>query len=737
MRYGARRVLAQGAIGLLLLTEAIALGASESSPDVVEDYLFVESQEGFVPDDPYALWEYGYPSALSGLDSASAVWSTGLNTRYIKDARSALVSPGLVVGDIRDLTLLLTHAYVTDVSTGDCAAALAEDPFNDDVCADGGLLRLRRPGGTITFLEPDGGYNSVAALDGQPVGVFAGDSDGLRQDWFDLIGKVQDNDQIELLFSSNSQQTSLGLGWYLSELTLYEGDHIPPQISIPEPLGDTWEVKGPYPLTIQGRDNRASMSVNVSWYTSREPELVTTAPAEFKEESNAWVYELKGQESDTIVYYRVEGVDSNQNRTVYPPPNAAPLSFTVQLPPPTNVAATCPETEATSLKLTWTPPRFEASQASGNGLQVGMVSTYSVDHYEILHLWTGPDGQTISEPLNTTAAAADAPVSEVLARGYPGLDAYQVRAIFDVRDGPEQELQAGGWSKASQPCQVVVPQIIGITPGEAWQGTSVELTLLGAYTRFVQDDLNVSLGEGISVLSTEVIDVNQAIVSLEIAEDALLGDHDLEISWPGIELTVPSGLNILPFDQRPRIVAVSPPRITQSDKETIKFTGLNTDFKEGRLAVQFGPGITVGSLNVQSSTEFEVPIEAANWAPFGPRTITVVSGELSFNVDFRVDVQAVDSDAGCAMVSSSRKSGPMALLISITGVFFLLRRRRTASEGILRGDHVAQPKETQQRDQHFDGSGREALRSKILDNCGSDCGGHRSTSHAGGDGFGG
>lgn len=689
------RIVRAGALWGMLLAALVcdAQGAARAESRLLYDYQFVSSDNGFVLDDPAYLWEYGVPDpALYGAGVGN-VWATGLKTRYIKGAHSVLVSPQLDFRSVSDVTLVLTHAYATDVSTGDCAAALELDPYDDDVCADGGHLRIRDLSTLETApLSPDGGYPDLGALDGQALPIFAGLSDGYQAQYFDLLNLTPESAALELVFVSNNQKTSTGTGWYISALSVYEGDIIPPELSIVAPLENTYDVLGPYKVFVSGRDNRVLETVTLTWWLNEDGSNREEYALALDPESGMYRGEIPGQPPDTVINYYVSGEDSNHNQARYPLKEA--LKFEVTLPAPTNLTVVLPSRESTTVELSWTEPSFPDN----------LKGKYEVVSYGIQHTWTAPDGNSTSavavdqdkDPANAHAV--------VEAKGYPGTDRYGVYALFREVGGTTVW---EGDTLTSLPLTVMVPSVQSLSPAESWAGSQLELLVQGTNTRFVAGALqayfdgnvdNVAGAHLLRVSEIEVIDVTRARLSVEIAPDVPEGAHVLTLKWPGTS-TVPvvitsQAFTVLPYGERPRISAVSPESVTQRSQEVIKFTGMNTDFMEGRLAIEFGSGIVAGEPKVLGPEEVEVAVEIAANAPSGARTITLVSGELTFNVDFRVNVQDVTASPGCSTVSSihpgsTLEGGPWALFMFVPFVYLLLRRRRGVGEFWLRGDHEA------------------------------------------------
>lgn len=685
---------------LALSLGSLTAAASTKEQDVRTEllsYPFDESSQGFEPVDPYALWEYGEPADGMAGAGAGVVWTTGLSTLYIKNTRSSLFSPPLELGSITseqadDLTLELTHAYATDLSTGDCAGALALNPYDDASCADGGLLRFW-PASAVApvLLTASPAYTDVAALDGQPVEVFAGSSTGYVTSFFDLkgLGAVEGG-LLELLFTSNNVRTSTGSGWYISRLALYQGDVIPPQLEIDAKPDDTCNIQGPYEIVVGGKDNRSIAQVLLFWDRGANTAVVSKE-MEPNLENGSWQATIEGQPSGTTVRYWIEGQDTSGNGGRLPPFDY--YSFVVTLPSPLNLRIPSHAAEVLTAALEWEAPNLATSDHSE-------CQNYTIAGYEVLHQARNAAGEVreveridVLDPEVVTSNGGIRYRTQVKPVGVPETDVFQVRAIYQL----DQEQTRGSFSQPVSE-QFVVPQLLSITPSQLWQGSRVDFSLEALYTRFVDGAVDVKMPPGVTVEQLTVLDANRLSVRAQVSEQAPLGEQAIVIVWPGYELQVPDAFEIAPFSERPQLLTPEPSFTTQRQKETIKFTGLNTDFKSESLVVSFGPGIEVGSVDVLDAQTFEISIEVDPWAATGTRTLLVVSGELSFDVPFEVRAASVEPVGTCAYTDQpDGDGGAFAPWMSAVLAVFLVRRQRRARVFWHRGGYVQERTETHPR----------------------------------------
>jgi len=182
---------------------------------------------------------------------------------------------------------------------------------------------------------------------------------------------------------------------------------------------------------------------------------------------------------------------------------------------------------------------------------------------------------------------------------------------------------SGGPNRPTTLTFAPAPAIIQANPNAGQQGQSNEsVTITGQLTHWVQGTTTASFGDGVTVVSLTVNSATSASAVLSIDPAAAVGPRDVtlttgtEVSTALSAFTVNTG--------SPMILSVDPNTgIIGQQNLTVTITALFTHFAQGHTTVDFGAGITVVSVTVNSPTSLTVVIDIAPDASYGPRTVTV------------------------------------------------------------------------------------------------------------------
>jgi PKD repeat protein len=175
----------------------------------------------------------------------------------------------------------------------------------------------------------------------------------------------------------------------------------------------------------------------------------------------------------------------------------------------------------------------------------------------------------------------------------------------------------GGNSTLSSGFTVTVPPppiVLGLNPGFASKGESIEVTITG--TNFGgASEVVLRSGLGVSVNSFAVDSATQIRAIVSVSTGATLGSRDCSITTPGGMGSLTAGFEV---------VGINPSFGDRGESFNVVING--TDFNEVS-AVSFGDGITVNNFTINSSTQITANISIHTNATPGPREILVtVSG---------------------------------------------------------------------------------------------------------------
>lgn len=174
----------------------------------------------------------------------------------------------------------------------------------------------------------------------------------------------------------------------------------------------------------------------------------------------------------------------------------------------------------------------------------------------------------------------------------------------------------------------VVPTILATQPRSGSQGTTLDVLIGGGSTNFRNNSTVAFSGTGITVNSVSAAMETELAANITIAPDAELGFRDITVTTVlGAGVTETAGgtgqFQITGENTNPRILSVVPRTIARDTVETLTIAGANTAFVNGVTTVEFGEGITPGTVAVTGPESLRVQVTVASDAPVGFRKVTV------------------------------------------------------------------------------------------------------------------
>lgn len=181
---------------------------------------------------------------------------------------------------------------------------------------------------------------------------------------------------------------------------------------------------------------------------------------------------------------------------------------------------------------------------------------------------------------------------------------------------------------------VATPTLISITPSSGGQGSTLDVSISGSNTNFVNGTSIANFGAGITVNSTTVINSTRAIANITVQNEAVIGFRDVIVTTstevarenvPGPFVVTPAGVVI------PQVTAITPTQGERGRNLSVTVTGENTNFVNGVSVISFsGTGITVNNTIVNSAVSATANITiAANAALTFRDVIVTTSGEAA------------------------------------------------------------------------------------------------------------
>lgn len=480
---------------------------------------------------------------------------------------------------------------------------------------------IRTGDSAVVQVDDGGGFVTVDPIYGYPSTTgWTGESDGWVPAWVDLTG-IGDLARVRLLFASDP--TGAAAGWYVDDPALYEGDVVPPLVSWLNTLADTDDLAGPYAVSAKVEDDVAVTEVVLRWSADggavQETDL-SPDPAPW------WGGSIPGHPPDTTLWYQVVATDG-YNETRYPEEGA---SFRVRLPAPTDLVADAALVWGSTTTLRWTPPD----------------SRHGVVGYRV---WRGDEEVA-------TATAPDALVPLVM-----GDQSFSVSATYEVGDGDR-----------SDPVTVTgaVPTIVSVSPDEGYPGDRLRLKIMGSYLLLVDGDVSMDL-EDVEVVDLTVRDVDTLLATVQVPEDAAPGSRDLVLESGEAVARRDAAFQVIDSTDRPRLVSLSPERVTQGDATTLVITASE---RYGAVpTVRIGDAIIVEDVRIAGDGVVEADIVVPYGADVGGHDVEVDDGTRIFT-GLELQVQPYNRPVTtCSLVPDPAASSPWILAF---GALLARRRRR-------------------------------------------------------------
>ena len=195
---------------------------------------------------------------------------------------------------------------------------------------------------------------------------------------------------------------------------------------------------------------------------------------------------------------------------------------------------------------------------------------------------------------------------------------FAVTNLGDLDHDPDHldDFEAADFSYSIE--RVAAPQLTSVTPAIVEQGAQgVILTVVGAN---LDDTQEFALGDGLTIVSVEVVSAERVLLTVDVAADAVLGARDLEAGFVGMPPSVlPNAVEVV--SAQPIVSSMSPDKGRVGTTVEVTFTGSN--FRD-EVACDFGDGVAASVTKVDA-THLEVRLELAANAVLGLRDVRVTN----------------------------------------------------------------------------------------------------------------
>ena len=231
-----------------------------------------------------------------------------------------------------------------------------------------------------------------------------------------------------------------------------------------------------------------------------------------------------------------------------------------------------------------------------------------------------------------------------------------------VNTGAEQLLAGFLVESPAQPSLVSVC-VTGSDPclSSAQQGASVDVTITGNLTHWVQGTTEAILGAGVSVSNLTITSLTTATATIAVLPTAPVGGNSV-IMFTGTEIVSGTGFSVTPnaalissvgpagvcnangLDITATYCGISggtgtPYVIGQLQTAILNIVGVGTHWLQGETTVNFGPGVVIDALTVSSPTTAQVQITALSTSPVGYAPLTTITGGEVVTLQQAIDIE--------------------------------------------------------------------------------------------------
>ena len=478
--------------------------------------------------------------------------------------------------------------------------------------ADFGSVEVLR-GGEWTAIAPTSGMAELV-----------GSSGDWQTDYFPLRDAGIDN-LASVRFRFQADEAVARDGWVLGEVALVDGDPIPPEVDLIVAPTDTQDIPGPHRVEVEARDEVGVEAVRLIWFTAAdersERPMEATGP-------DSWEGDLPGADPGTTFVWWVEAEDAAENIGV-----ASGPSFRVFLPAPTGLTAPEGRIVSSTVPLEWTAP---------------------LTPWEVLQYTVYRDGIPVT---TSTGVSVQAPVAD-------GGNVFAVTADFHTDEGvfegdPSQTVTVDAYP----------PAILRISPASAWPGDTVNVEIQGRYLLLESGECSVQVGTGITVLQTEVIDVDTLQVQLQVASDAAAHARTIAVMSHGSRITAEEAFEVRDDATRPRVEATAPSFLLRGESRALRVR-TNVVLPEAPR-LNPGAGIVVEETRRLGDYTAEFAVTVAPDAQLGLRTPELDIGTRLLTgptIDVRAPQPATETLCGIGPQKRPLHSGVLiAVVATLTG----------------------------------------------------------------------
>ena len=204
-----------------------------------------------------------------------------------------------------------------------------------------------------------------------------------------------------------------------------------------------------------------------------------------------------------------------------------------------------------------------------------------------------------------------------------GADAGKTLTILLTPQGGQ-----GDWDfvRLSSSISTGSPVLVSVNPASGQQGQqNLSITVTGQSTNWVQGTTTADFGAGITIVSLTANSSTSATAVVSIDPAAAVGARAVTLTTGSEVETLANGFTVLSGTSA--LVSVNPGNGQQGQQNlSTTITGQSTNWVQGATTADFGAGITVVSVTVNSATSATAVLSIDPAAAIGARTVTLTTG---------------------------------------------------------------------------------------------------------------
>jgi RHS repeat-associated protein len=209
------------------------------------------------------------------------------------------------------------------------------------------------------------------------------------------------------------------------------------------------------------------------------------------------------------------------------------------------------------------------------------------------------------------------------------------------------------------------PVLLSATPGTGQQGQTLDVTVSGQFTHFVQGTTVVSFGAAIVVNSMTVATATSLSANISIDAAASVGARTVTVTTGTEVVNLTSGFAV--NAGTPVLTSVTPTSGQQGQTLDVAVAGQFTHFVQGTTVVSFGTAVTVNSVTVGTATSLSANVSIGAAAANGARTVNATTGTEVVQLIDSFTVTAASPAAISSVSPNSGQQGQTNLSLNITG----------------------------------------------------------------------